>query len=103
MSTGEHEHDHGSPVTTADTAQNAVDDAVKRKLDLDVQIADVGPCKKHLKVVVARPEIDRQFNESIGTMAREAAVPGSVPDGPRSSLFRSGFGSRSPNRSKALF
>ncbi|AGA26874.1 trigger factor [Singulisphaera acidiphila] len=79
MSTGEHEHDHGSPVTTADTAQNAVDDAVKRKLDLDVQIADVGPCKKHLKVVVARPEIDRQFNESIGTMAREAAVPGFRP------------------------
>lgn len=79
MSTGEHEHDHGSPVTTAETSQQAGDDAGKRKLDVDVQIADVGPCKKHLKVVVARPEIERQFNESIGTMTKEAAVPGFRP------------------------
>lgn len=71
MSTGENEQN--SPVTTADS------EAVTRKLDLDVQIADVGPCKKHLKVVVARPEIDRQFDESIGTMTREAAVPGFRP------------------------
>jgi len=77
MSTGEHDQD--SPVTTADASPHAVDDAIKRKLDLDVQIADVGPCKKHLKVVIARPEIDRQFDESIGTMAREAAVPGFRP------------------------
>lgn len=77
MSTGEHDHD--SPVTTADASQDAGAEAVKRKLDLDVQIADVGPCKKHLKVVIARPEIDRQFDESIGTMAREAAVPGFRP------------------------
>jgi trigger factor len=77
MSTGEQDQD--SPVTTADASQHAEDDAVKRKLDLDVQIADVGPCKKHLKVVIARPEIDRQFDESIGTMAREAAVPGFRP------------------------
>lgn len=77
MSTGE--HDDQSPVTTADDAPDAVDEPVKHKLDLDVQIVDVGPCKKHLKVAIARSDIDRQFGESIGTMKREAAVPGFRP------------------------
>src|SRR4051812_22486792 len=71
MSTGEHEHD--SPVTTSE------EETAKRKLDLDVQMSDVGPCKKHLKVSIARPEIERQFDESLGTMKREAAVPGFRP------------------------
>src|SRR5919112_2314645 len=77
MSTGEHEHE--SHATTTDAAQHAEDEAPKRKLDLDVQISDVGPCKKHLKVAIARPEVERQFDESLGTMKREAAVPGFRP------------------------
>ena len=48
----------------------------KRKLELDVQIQDVGPCKKHLKVTVPRPEIERQFEESLGNFQRDAQVPG---------------------------
>lgn len=51
----------------------------KRKLDLDVQISDAGPCKKHLKVAIARAEVDRQFEESLGTVKKEAAVPGFRP------------------------
>ena len=49
------------------------------KLGLDVRITDVGPCKKHLKVTIARSEIERQFDESFGNMKREAAVPGFRP------------------------
>src|SRR3954454_17149202 len=79
MSTGEHEHEDESPVTTAEASQEGEGEAPKRKLDLDVQITDVGPCKKHLKVAIARPEIDRQFADSLGTMKREAAVPGFRP------------------------
>ena len=60
MSTGEHEPD--SPVSTADetdeTRRHGRGRTAKTKLDLDVQIADVGPCKKHLKVAIARSEID---------------------------------------------
>ncbi len=48
----------------------------KRKLELDVQIQDVGPCKKHLKVTVPRSEIERQFEESLGNFQRDALVPG---------------------------
>ena len=76
MSTGEHEHE--SSATTAE-ATPEVEETPKRKLDLDVQISDVGPCKKHLKVAIGRPEIDRQFDESIGALRREAAVPGFRP------------------------
>ncbi len=79
MSTGEHDPD--SPVSTAEETETraAAGETPKRKLDLDVQISDVGPCKKHLKVTIARPEIDRQFNESLGELKKEAAVPGFRP------------------------
>jgi len=77
MSTGEPEHE--SPVTTADASSHAEEETAKKKLDLDVQISEVGPCKKHLKVTIPRPEVERQFDESLGTMKREAAVPGFRP------------------------
>lgn len=72
MSTGEE-----AAVTAAEQ-----DEAIappKRKLDLDVQISDAGPCKKHLKVAIARSEVDRQFEESLGSVKKEAAVPGFRP------------------------
>ena len=47
MSTGE---DLETP-----TAEDAsADSETKTRLDLDVEISDVGPCKKHLKVSVPR-------------------------------------------------
>src|SRR5215210_8245615 len=73
MSTGEHDLD------TAEETQDAEAEQPKRKLDLDVQISDVGPCKKHLKIAIARSEVERQFDESLGTFKREAAVPGFRP------------------------
>lgn len=79
MSTGAHEPD--PPVSTAEETETRADagETPKRKLDLEVQISEVGPCKKHLKVAIARPEIDRQFDESLGEMKKEAAVPGFRP------------------------
>ncbi len=78
MTTGENELT--SPASTAELTEGAEGEtASKHKLDLDVQISDVGPCKKHLKIAIARPEIERQFDESLGTMKREAAVPGFRP------------------------
>src|SRR5438067_10640033 len=78
MSTGENETEtSGGTSNDPGAAEGGL--AVKHKLDLDVEITDVGPCKKHLKVSVARSEIERQFDESLGTMKREAAVPGFRP------------------------
>ena len=73
MSTGE---DLETP-TTEDASSVAVE--AKPRLDLDVQISDVGPCKKHLKVTIPRSDVEKQFNESVGTMAKEAIVPGFRP------------------------
>jgi trigger factor len=81
MSTGE--QDLESPVSTADASDEATLDPSgepsKVKLDLGVEISDVGPCKKHVKVSIPRSDIDRQFEESLGTMTREASVPGFRP------------------------
>jgi trigger factor len=74
MSTGEHEIETPTAPGGEDEAPEA-----PHKLDLDVQISDVGPCKKHLKVAIAHAEVERQFDESLGTMKREAAVPGFRP------------------------
>jgi len=79
MSTGE--HDPEAPVSTVEEPETEAAGAEepKRKLDLDVQISDVGPCKKHLKVAIARSEIDHQFDKSLGEMKKDAAVPGFRP------------------------
>jgi len=73
------ENEHGVPATDVKTEGEEAAEAAPSKLELDVQISDVGPCKKHVKLTIARAEIDRQFNESLGTMKKEALVPGFRP------------------------
>lgn len=77
MSTGEHDLD--TPTSTVDSEGAEAASPPKHKLELDVHISDVGSCKKHLKVAVPRSEIERQFSETLGTMKKEAAVPGFRP------------------------
>ena len=80
MSTGEHDLDQSASTSAVDDQAGAEGDTpTKHKLDLDVQITDVGPCKKHLKIAIARPEIERQFDESLRSVRKEAAVPGFRP------------------------
>ena len=74
MSTGE--HDHESAVAEA---PEAPPEPPKPKLDLEVEITDAGPCKKHLKVAIARADIDRQFQDSLGEVRKDALVPGFRP------------------------
>lgn len=80
MSTGEEERDASVSVSDEPAEQEQEQEQeAKRKLELDVQIKDVGPCKKHLKVTVPRSEIERQFEDSLGTFQRDAHVPGFRP------------------------
>jgi trigger factor len=79
MSTGENDTDSTLTTVVENESPTAEPVESKAKLELDVQISDVGPCKKHLTVSIPRTDVDRQFNESIGTMKREAAVPGFRP------------------------
>jgi len=73
MSTGEEHSD--SPAE--DGASAAVE--ARTRLDLDVQISDVGPCKKHIKVTIPRSDVEKQFKDSLGEMTKEAVVPGFRP------------------------
>ena len=74
MSTGESDLD--SPVSTVETAEAEPKTPPKAKLALEVQIEDVGPCKKHVKVAIPRADVEKQFKDSLGEITREAVVPG---------------------------
>ncbi len=75
MSTREDEQDQAA---TAEATTEAPE-AEKRKLELDVQITDAGPCRKHIKIAIPRTDVERQFADSIGEVRKEAQVPGFRP------------------------
>src|SRR4051812_28289800 len=61
------------------------------KLKQTVEITDVGPCKKHVKITVERDAIDERFEEKFDELLKErtAAVPGFRPGkAPRKYIVR---------------
>src|SRR5262245_66127011 len=46
------------------------------KMSLTVDIENAGPCKKHVKVVVPRADLDHFYNEAVRDLVTSAAVPG---------------------------
>ena len=103
MSTGEDEPD--TSVSVTDQPGDELPSKVKkprrkRKLDLDVQIQDVGPCKKHLKVTDSRDR--RSSGSSRSRSGTFSATPRCRVSGPGmrpGSSSSSDFASRSPIRS----
>lgn len=76
MTSGEESLSTAVEPTEVETAQAEPE---KRKLDIDVQVSDAGACKKHITITIPRAEIDRQYEESLGTLQKEAQVPGFRP------------------------
>ena len=80
MSTEDQEREAGTAVTVGDRAGSR---RSKRKLEMQVDISDVGPCKKHVKVSIPRSEIERQLPSRSRTSARRspcrASGPGALP------------------------
>src|SRR3954453_13186576 len=99
MSTQDEDRVASETDETSDEAATATEP--KRKLDLDVQITDAGPCKKHLKVAIARSEVDRQFEETLGTVKKEAAVPGFRPGRAPRTLVQKRFRKQVPAQVKS--
>src|SRR3954469_10697888 len=61
------------------------------KLKQTVEITDVGPCKKHVKITVERDAIDERFEEKFDELLKDgtAAVPGFRPGkAPRKYIVR---------------
>jgi trigger factor len=79
MSTGDNESELSAAVAEAADQPDSSEVEPKRKLELEVDITDAGPCKKHLKITIPRSEIDLQYAESLETLQKEAVVPGFRP------------------------
>jgi trigger factor len=81
MSTDELEREGGPAVSVGEEPRpdEAAPEEAKRKLAIAVEITDAGPCKKHLRVSIPREEIDRQFDESLEALRKDAVVPGFRP------------------------
>jgi len=61
----------------------------EEKLHQTVEMKDIGPCKKHIKVTVARTDIDKRFDEKIKELVTDAEVPGFRPGkAPRKVIVR---------------
>jgi len=57
-------------------ATTDVDEAATEKLDLEVEIKEVGACQRHVTVTVSRADIDRYLDKSYSEMMGTANVPG---------------------------
>ena len=58
-------------------AEEGQDEPVK--LHQTVEIKDIGPCKKHIKVTVERKDIDDRFGEKFSELVADATVSGFRP------------------------
>ncbi len=59
------------------------------KLNQQVEVANIGPCKKHIKVTIDRDTVDKRLEEKYGKLMTEAAVPGFRPGkAPRKIILR---------------
>lgn len=62
--------------TTDEAAAQVAEAEPKRKIELEVDIQDAGPCKKHLVISIPSAEVDRHFAETLKDMSKDAQVPG---------------------------
>ena len=51
----------------------------KEKLNQQVLILDVGPCRKHIKVTVDRADVDKLLDAKYKELVGDSAVPGFRP------------------------
>lgn len=73
------EETQGTTTEAAPEAAAAEQPKEKEKLQQSVEIADVGPCKKHIKVTVDRANIDKLLADKYKQLVGESWVPGFRP------------------------
>ncbi len=65
--------------TDADESAAVAETEAPSAMRLEVEITDVGPCKKHVRVVVPRADIDAIHKDAVGEIVNNAQVPGFRP------------------------
>ncbi len=74
---------------TPDTEEKNDDKKEDEKLVQTVEMTDVGPCKKHIKVTIERAAIDKRMDEKFKELVGDAEVPGFRPGkAPRKVIVR---------------
>ena len=74
--------DEETPEIETDAAsESAVAEEVDTpaKMTLGVEVTEIGPCKKHVRVQVARADIETQYNIAVKDVLSTAVVPGFRP------------------------
>jgi trigger factor len=66
-------------IAEQELSEGATTAAAPVKLQQNVEIRDIGPCKKHIKVTVERKDIDDRFSEKISELVSDANVSGFRP------------------------
>lgn len=66
-------------VTEGEGTAAATEENKPEKLKQAVEIKDIGPCKKHIKVTIERTEIDGLFDEKISELVNDSQIPGFRP------------------------
>jgi len=80
MTTAEDERGFADLAAAQDLAADAILDApAKRKLNLNIAITDTGPCKKHISIEVPQSDVEREFEDTLKGLRKEAQVPGFRP------------------------
>src|SRR5581483_10651144 len=69
----------GTETATESTTATATAGEEAKKLHQSVEIRDVGPCKKHIRVAVDRKDIDDRMNEKFSELVPDANVSGFRP------------------------
>jgi trigger factor len=65
--------------TEAASAPGSEEQPTGAKLRQQVDITDAGPCRKHIRVIVDREDIDSRFKDHYSKLVTDAAVPGYRP------------------------
>lgn len=65
-----------APTDEPAETETAVEESEGFRLTLDVDIQNVGPCKKHVKVTVPRSDVDHFYSEAVDKLSEQADVPG---------------------------
>jgi trigger factor len=81
MADKEKDEAEGSATTAEPVAESAsqADEEKAKKLKQTVEMQDVGPCKKHIKVTVDRDDINSRLDAKYSELVVDAAVPGFRP------------------------
>ena len=88
------------PQTEGGEATAVAEDDKPAKLRQAVEIKDVGPCKKHIKVTVERQDIDARFGEKFSELTGGATVAGFRPGKARARSWKNASKRKSAIRSK---